>query len=125
MMSQGSPTPIEISVNGPDLKTDRAYAEELRKAIADLPFLRDLQYGQPYDYPAIAVNVDRPRAGLMGLTVADVGRAVIPATSSTRFFFPNFWEDPKNGVNYQVQVQIPQGRVTSIDRSEESPSVGQ
>jgi multidrug efflux pump subunit AcrB len=115
MMSQGSPTPIEISVNGQDMKTNRDYAEELRKAISDLPFLRDLQFGQVYTYPAIAVNVDRPRAGAMGLTLAQIGQALVPATSSTRFTIPNFWSDPKTGVNYQVQVQIPQGRIASVE----------
>ena len=121
MMSQGSPTPIEIAINGPDLKTDRRYAEKIKNKISDLPFLRDLQFGQVYDYPSISIDVDRARAGAMGVTMADVGRAVVPATSSTRFILPNYWSDPKNGINYQVQLQIPQGQVSSIDQLRELP----
>lgn len=121
LMSQGSPTPIEIAVTGFDLKTDREYAEKLKAAISDLPFLRDLQFGQPYEYPSIEINVDRPRAGLLGLTVAEIGKSVVPATSSTRFILPNYWSDPKNGINYQVQIQIPQGKITSMEQLKQLP----
>ena len=107
VMSFGSPTPVEIAVSGPAFADDRAYAEKVRAELAGIPFLRDLQVGQSLDYPTIDVNVDREKAGLAGLTTTDVSRALVTATSSSRFVVPNYWADPKSGIAYQVQVEIP------------------
>jgi multidrug efflux pump subunit AcrB len=54
---------------------------------------------------------------------ADVARSLVAATSSSRFVVPNFWPDPKTGIGYQVQVQIPQARTTSIEDLENVPLV--
>jgi multidrug efflux pump subunit AcrB len=107
VMSFGSNTPVEISINGPNLAESRAYAESVKSELAKIPSLRDLQYAQLLDYPTVDVDVDRKRAGVIGVTVADVGKALLAPTSSTRFMFPNFWPDPKTGIGYQVQLETP------------------
>lgn len=43
-----------------------------------------------------------------------VGRSVLAATSSSRFVVPNYWPDPKTGIGYQVQVEIPQVAMKSL-----------
>jgi multidrug efflux pump subunit AcrB len=65
------------------------------------------------DYPAVSVKVDRALAGASGVTAADVANSGVGATSSSRFVVPNFWADPKTGIGYQVQVQIPTLRMDS------------
>jgi multidrug efflux pump subunit AcrB len=112
VMSFGSPTPLEVAVNGPNLADNRAHIERIAKEIASISAIRDLQISQSLDYPTIGVDVDREKAGLSGVVPADVARSLVAATSSSRFVVPNFWPDPKTGIGYQVQVQIPQ-RVTS------------
>jgi multidrug efflux pump subunit AcrB len=121
IMNVGAPTPVEINVGGPDLGTDRAFAAKLRTEVAKIPALRDLQYDEPLDYPSININVDRERAGQLGVTTAGVGRSFLAATSSSRFVAPNYWADPRSGVAYQVQVQVPQSDVTSIQDVEHIP----
>jgi multidrug efflux pump subunit AcrB len=113
VMSFGSPTPIEVAVSGPDFAANREYAARLHDELARLDVLRDLQYAQSMDYPTIQVTVDRERAGLAGLTPADVSRSLVTATSSSRFVVPNYWADPKSGIAYQVQVEIPRPVVRS------------
>src|SRR5262249_29382008 len=115
VMSFGSPTPIEVAVAGPKLAGDRDHAEKVRAALAEIPALRDLQYGQSLDYPTISVAVDGERAGLTGITPEDVGRSLVAATSSSRFTQPVFWADPKTGIGFQVQVQIPTKRMESLE----------
>ncbi len=107
VMSFGSPTPIDIAVSGPNFADDRAHADKVRQELERIPYLRDLQYGQSLEYPTIEVNVDREKAGLAGLVPQDVSHALVTATSSSRFVVPNFWADPKSGIAYQVQVEIP------------------
>ena len=115
VMSFGSPTPVDVSVSGPNFAESRQYAEKVRQQLAGLPYLRDLQFGQSLDYPTIEVNVDREKAGLVGLTPADVSKSLVTATSSSRFTVPNYWADPKTGIAYQVQVEIPRAVVRSVD----------
>ncbi|HEY2411155.1 MAG TPA: efflux RND transporter permease subunit [Pirellulaceae bacterium] len=115
VMSFGSPTPIEVSVSGPNFGESRQHAEKIRTELAKLPYVRDLQYGQSLDYPTIDVNVDREKAGLVGLTPLDVSKSIVTATSSSRFTVPNYWADPKTGIAYQVQVEIPRPVVRSVD----------
>ncbi len=112
VMSFGSATPIEVALQGPSLADNRAFAE---KVLAKISNLRDLQYGQPFNYPTVQINVDRNRAGQFNLTVADVAKSMVVATSSSRFVEPNFWRDPVSGNGFQIQVEIPQNRVRSIE----------
>jgi multidrug efflux pump subunit AcrB len=115
VMSFGSPTPIEVAVQGISLEDNIAYAEKIRARLSKLDFLRDLQFAQPLNYPTLDINIDRERAGQFGLTMADVARSVVPATSSSRFTEPNYWRDPRSGNAFQIQVQIPQNRLQSIE----------
>ena len=94
VMSGGSPTPIEVAVQGLNLQQDRDHAMKVQTALAGLPFLRDLQVAQPLDYPTMQVNIDRERAGQYGLTMSNVSRSLLIATASSRFVEPNFWRDP-------------------------------
>ncbi len=115
VMSFGSPTPVEVAISGPSFADNRAFAERIREELALVPMLRDLQVGQSLDYPTIQVNVDREKAGMAGLMPVDVSRALVTATSSSRFVVPNYWADPKSGIAYQVQVEIPRPIVRTPD----------
>jgi len=114
VMSFGASTPIEVAVWGADFGASRKYAEHLRGKIAEISSLRDVQFAQLLAYPSLNIQVDRERAGQLGVTVEDVGRSLVAATSSTRFTQPLYWAAP-NGVSYQVQVEIPQALTNSID----------
>jgi multidrug efflux pump subunit AcrB len=115
VMSFGSPTPIEVAVNGADLAGSRAFAEKIAAKMRELPGLRDVQIPQTLDYPAVNVDVNRERAGLLGVKVNDVTRALVAATTSSRFTTPLYWNDPKTGVSLSVQVQIPQTLTKSLE----------
>ena len=116
VMSFGSPAPIEVAVQGASLADDYAYAQKLQARLAKLTFLRDLQFAQELNYPTLDINIDRDRAGQFGLTMSDVVRSVVPATSSSRFTEPNYWRDPNSGNAFQIQVELPQNRMQSIDQ---------
>ncbi len=115
VMSFGSPTPIEVAVQGISLSDDYQYARKIREQMKKLAFLRDLQLAQAADFPTLDINIDRDRAGQFGLTMADVVRSIVPATSSSRFIQPNYWRDPNSGNAFQIQVQLPQNRLQSVE----------
>jgi multidrug efflux pump subunit AcrB len=115
VMSFGSPTPIEVAVQGVSLQDDSAYAVKVQAEMAKLSFLRDLQYAQELNYPTLDITIDRERAGQFGLSMENVTRSIVPATSSSRFIQPNYWRDPASGNAFQIQVQLPQNRMQGID----------
>jgi len=113
--SMGVSTPIEVAVSGPNIAADRAFADKVKAKLEAIPSLDDVQYSQSLDYPTVKVTVDRERAGIIGPTMAKVSRALVPATWSSRFEIPNYWADPNTGIAYQVQTQIPQRLITSLE----------
>jgi multidrug efflux pump subunit AcrB len=115
IMNFSAPTPVEVAIAGPDFAATRAYATKVQAELARIPSLRDLQVEQALDYPAIQVTVDREMAGQFGITVDQVGRAFAAATSSSRFVAPNYWADPRTGIAFQVQVEVPQPRMKTLD----------
>ena len=121
VMSLGAPTPIEVAVSGPSLAANREFATRVRERLAQIPSLRDVQFGQSLDYPILSVHVSRERAGLMGVEMAEISRSLVAATSSSRFVVPNYWADPNSGVAYQIQVQIPQATMNSVEELENIP----
>jgi multidrug efflux pump subunit AcrB len=123
VMSFGASTPIEVAVSGPNLATNRAFAQLVKDRLQRIPDLRDVQFGQSLDYPTVDVNVDREKAGLMAVRMVDVSRSLVPATSSSRFVVPNYWADPNSGVAYQIQVQVPQARMDSLEQARNVPVI--
>jgi multidrug efflux pump subunit AcrB len=114
ILSFGSSSLAEVAVTGPQYADVASYAERVRQKLAAVPELRDLQYEEPLHYPTVDIKVNRAMAGQLGTTADAVGSAVVSATASSRFVAPSYWRDPKSGVSYQVQVQIPQTKMTSL-----------
>lgn len=112
VMSFGSPTPLEIAARGSNLAESRDYMLAVQKELKSIPALRDVQIAQSLDYPTVNVVLDREKASHTGTTASQIARSVVAATSSTRFVVQNYWPDPKSGIGYQVQVEIPQPVMT-------------
>ena len=121
VMSFGAPTPIEIAVSGPNLNDSRQYADKLRAKLAQVPTLRDLAFEQELDYPTVKVTVDRERAGVLGVTADDVAKSIVAGTSSSRYTAANYWADPNSGIGYQVQVEIPEQQMNSLEEVKNLP----
>ena len=115
VMSFGSPTPIEVAVSGPSLAVNKEHADKIYAKLKEIPALRDVHFAQSLDFPTVDVNVNRERAGLLGVKVGDVTRSLVAATTSSRFTVPNYWADPASGVSYLLQVQIPQTQTKSLE----------
>jgi multidrug efflux pump subunit AcrB len=121
VMSFGAPTPIEVAVSGPNFDDSRQYADKLRAKLAQVPTLRDLAFEQELDYPTVKVTVNRERAGVLGVTADDVAKSVVAGTSSSRYTAANYWADPNSGIGYQVQVEIPEQQMNSLEEVKNLP----
>ena len=121
ILSQGSPTPIEVRLAGRNKKTSVAYAYRLISELNKLGYIRDAQIGQPVNYPALDIDVDRIKAAQLGVDMNSISQALIPATSSSRYTEKNIWIDEVVGLSYNVQVQVPPAKITSLDDLNQVP----
>ncbi|HSB94691.1 MAG TPA: efflux RND transporter permease subunit [Flavitalea sp.] len=121
VLSQGSPTPIEVRISGKDKKLNEQYANKVIQKLNEITYLRDVQLAQPVKYPVINIDIDRTRAAQLGVSLSDVSRSLIASTSSSRYTEKNVWIDQKSNQSYSVQVEIPENRMASFDDISEIP----
>jgi multidrug efflux pump subunit AcrB len=121
ILSQGSPTPIEVKISGKNKKLNEEYARKIIDKLAPISYLRDVQLGQSTKYPSININIDRTKAAQLGVDVSDISRSLTASTSSSRYTEKSMWIDEKIGLSYNVQVEVPENKMTSINNIGEIP----
>jgi multidrug efflux pump subunit AcrB len=121
ILSQGSPTPVEVRFSGRIKKNNEIYAAKLMEKLREIPYMRDVQLGQSNKYPAINIEVDRVRAAQLGVTLDDISRSVVASTSSSRYTEKNIWIDETGNNAYNVQVEVPENKMNSVDDIGEIP----
>ncbi len=124
VLNQGSTNPVEIAVVNRNLAEGRKTATQLLQQLSGISALRDLQLATPLDYPAIRLDIDRVKAGQLGLSSEQITRSTVTATSSSRFTTPSYWLDKTTGTAYQVQVQYPEYIMNSTMQLEAIPVSG-
>jgi multidrug efflux pump subunit AcrB len=105
VVNQGLPAPIDIQVSSMDMDGAYALAKTLAQKIKSMPNVSGVYIPQDLDYPGIALNIDREKASLIGLSAKDVVDNVVTAMTSDGMVAPSYWIDPKSGNNYMVTVQ--------------------
>ncbi len=121
ILNFGLPAPIDVQVVGRDLKVNYGIARQLEQRIAQLPGAADVHLHQVMDTPELRINVDRTRAGQVGITQRDVAGSLLTSLSSSFQTAPNFWLNPENGVSYFVAVQTPQYKMDSVEAITHTP----
>ncbi|WP_421943168.1 efflux RND transporter permease subunit [Pedobacter sp.] len=121
VLSQGSPTPIEVRITGKNKKLNEKYANKILAELKEIPYMRDVQIAQPIKYPSLNIDIDRTRAAQIGVDMADISRSLIASTSSSRYTDKNIWLDEKASLPYSVQVQVPLNQMTDKDDIGEIP----
>jgi CzcA family heavy metal efflux pump len=111
----GLPAPIDVQVRGKDAAYTAQIAEILQEQIKDVPGAADVFVQQEVNAPKLNIKVDRLKAQEIGLTAKDVAGDVLLSLSGSGQVAPNFWLDPKTGVEYPVIVQVPQYRMNNLD----------
>lgn len=121
VLSQGSPTPVEIRIAGKDKKRNEEYANKIMAGLRKKDYFRDIQIAQPIHYPSLNIDIDRTRAAQLGVDMNDISRSLIASTSSSRYTDKNTWIDEKAGLSYNVQVQVPLDKMMTENDMGEIP----
>jgi multidrug efflux pump subunit AcrB len=114
VLNLGLAAPIDVQVGGTNLQRSYEAALDLSRQIRAIPGVADAFIPQDLDYPALKLEIDRTRAGELGLSEKEVVQNVITALTSNQMVAPNIWIDPKNNNNYFLNVQYPEHQIRSL-----------
>ena len=114
VLNQGLPAPIDLQVSGQDLHSTYRVAADLARRIRNLRGVSEAYIPQDIDYPALQLQVDRVRAGELGLSQQEVVNNVITALTSNQMIAPSYWIDPRTGNDYFLTVQYPESDINSL-----------
>ncbi|OUL32490.1 RND transporter [Nostoc sp. RF31YmG] len=123
ILNFGLPAPIDIQVIGPakNRRDNYKIAKQIKTKIEKISGAVDVHLHQVVDAPEIRINVDRSQAQRTGLTQRDVANNLLTSLSSSGQTSPNFWLDPIKGVSYLVAVQVPQYKLNSLEKIQNTP----
>ena len=105
VINQGLPAPIDVQVSSNDMEGRSISRKSCRKRSRRCQTSAMCTFPQDLNYPGLALNIDRERASLIGLSAKNVVDNVITALTSDGMVAPSYWIDPKTGNNYMVTVQ--------------------
>jgi CzcA family heavy metal efflux pump len=114
ILNFGAPAPIDLQVRGANLDANFDYANSLLKAIRRIPGVADARIQQSRRSPVFDVNVNRTRAGEVGITARDVTNSLVVNLAGSSQVAPTFWLNPANGISYAIVMQTPQYKLDSL-----------
>ncbi len=112
ILNFGAGAPIDVEVLGYDLEVGAAYARRLQAALREARgpdggvVLTDLQSSREDDYPELRVEVDREKAGLLGVTEQRVAQSVLVSLVGSNAVSPIPFTDPVTGNEYRINVRL-------------------
>jgi Cu/Ag efflux pump CusA len=119
----GARSTIVVRINGPDLKGIHAKADEVEKALKDIPGIVDLLVQLQSEVPEIQVEVKLPEAQKYGLKPGDVRRAAATLLSGEevgdlfkhgKAYDVNVWSTPETRRSFNdvkdLLIDTPKGK---------------
>jgi CzcA family heavy metal efflux pump len=114
ILNFGLPAPIDVQVVGNDMQSNYAIAQQIANKMRHIPGAADVHVQQLLSLPTLHMDIERTRVTQVGLTARDVAQSALVSLSGSFQTSPNFWLNPQNEVTYQIAVQSPQYRMTSM-----------
>ncbi|SHJ55634.1 efflux RND transporter permease subunit [Paraburkholderia terricola] len=124
ILNFGLPAAVDVQIAGADQQGNFEVARKLLKQVRMIPGTVDTHIQQKLDAPALNLQMDRTRLQQLNLSAANVAQNVLISLSGSSQTSPGFWYNNSNGVEYNVAVQTPQYRISSIDELLRTPVSG-
>jgi multidrug efflux pump subunit AcrB len=123
VLNFGLPAPIDVQLVGPraNFAKNFEFAKRIRDRIAEIPGAVDAHLQQVPLTPELQVTADRTLLSQMGMSQREVAGDLLVSLSSSGQAAPNYWLDPKSGVQYLLAVQTPQYKIDSVDALNNTP----
>jgi len=103
IIALGAEEPLDIEIQGYDLKIGSEKAAEIAELLRDLSGLTDIQISREEGVPEFKVQMDHQRIAALGLNPSDVANAVKTAVDGTE---ASVYIDPVTGKEHKVRVRF-------------------
>ncbi len=110
----GLPAPFDIQILGRDLAGNQRVAAAIADRIRHVPGAVDVRIQQPSNLTRFAFAIDRTKASELGLSEQDVAQSVLLNLSGSTQVQPTYWLDSHVGVQYLLNIRVPEYRMTSL-----------
>ena len=121
ILNFGLPAPVDVQLTGPDFAQNYLIAQQIANRLRHIPGAVDVHVQQLMNDPTLHLDVDRVRAGQVGLTEKDVATNLLVSLSSSSQTTPTFWLNPANGVSYPLAIMTPQYKMDSLQALMNTP----
>jgi multidrug efflux pump subunit AcrB len=111
----GLPAPFDVQIVGRNQAANRVLAARLSERIRQIPGTVDVRVHQPADRPKLVFAVDRAKASAMNLSERDVANSVLLSLSGSGQVQPAYWINPAVGIQYLVNVRVPEHAMDSLN----------
>jgi len=124
ILNFGLPAPVDIQVVGADMRGNYDIAQGIANRLRQIPGTADVHVQQMMSLPTLYLDMDRTFINQVGMNAQQVAQSVLISLSGSFQTAPNFWLNPKNGVSYNIAIQTPQYRMTSLQDLMNTPVKG-
>lgn len=114
ILNFGSPSPIDVQINGPDRYGNYEFARKLMGQLRQIPGTADVVIHQTMRTPTMLVEANRAFGLGMNLTQKDVANSLLLTTAGSQQIDQQYWLDRKTGMSYRINVYTPQSQITSV-----------
>jgi len=112
LMNFGSSAPIDVEIRGYDLETGSALAKEIYGIVRSTPGAVDVQITRDDNLPELRVQIDRDKAGVLGIDVANISNTINTCMNGT---VASLFTDPVTGNQYNILVRLNEDYRSKID----------
>jgi CzcA family heavy metal efflux pump len=112
LLNFGSNAPIDIEIRGFDLNTGSRLAKQIASIVRSVPGATDVQISRDDNLPELRVNIDRDKAGALGINVAEISNTISTMINGS---VPSFFTDPVTGNQYNILVRLNEDFRSHID----------
>ena len=110
----GLPAPLDVQVVGRNVVGNQQVAASIADQIRHIRGAVDVRIQQPSDLPRFEFSVNRTKASELGLSEQGVASSVLLNLSGSTQVQPTFWLDSLIGVQYLLNIRVPEYRMTSL-----------
>ncbi|MGE5402098.1 MAG: efflux RND transporter permease subunit [Ignavibacteriales bacterium] len=103
LMNFGSSAPIDVEVRGFDLEAGSALSRQIAEIVRGVPGATDVQISREDNLPELRVRVDREKAGVLGINVAQISNTINTMINGT---VASLYTDPVTGNQYNILVRL-------------------
>jgi CzcA family heavy metal efflux pump len=103
LLNFGSSAPIDVEIRGFDLEAGSALARDVAAIVRSVPGATDVQISREDNLPELRVRIDRDKAGVLGISVAEIANTISTCINGK---VASLYTDPVTGNQYNILVRL-------------------